>query len=150
MDALIGETCRDDDVLQELMTYKEVFESVELHLAQKGQEYAPRTILDLVLLKQYTAQLLKQGEYHLGRVAASRIEGSVEPLRLRPIPTTAKLTSKWWSSEANKTVLLRICIDREELYGSVNNTRFWNKIAVIYAKVSGQPVYKTLSRTVSA
>ena len=32
----------------------------------------------------------------------------------------------------------------------MNNTRFWNKIAVIYAKVSGQPVHKTLSRTVSA
>ena len=55
IDALIGETCRDDDVLQELMTYKEVFESVQLHLAQKGQSYAPRTISDLQLLKQYTA-----------------------------------------------------------------------------------------------
>jgi len=54
MDALISETCGDDDVLQERMTYKEVFESVQLHLAKKGQQYAPRTILDLVLLKQYT------------------------------------------------------------------------------------------------
>jgi hypothetical protein len=71
MDALIGETCRDDDALYELMTYKEVFNSVQLHLANNKQLYAPRTILDLQLLKQYTAQLLKQGEYYLGRVAAS-------------------------------------------------------------------------------
>jgi hypothetical protein len=37
------------------MTYKEVFKSVQLHLAQKGQDYVPRIVLDLVLLKQYTA-----------------------------------------------------------------------------------------------
>jgi hypothetical protein len=55
INALINETCRDDNVLQELMTYKEVFKSVQLHLAQKGQLYAPWTILDLQLLKQYTA-----------------------------------------------------------------------------------------------
>ena len=47
MDALIGETYRDDDALYELMTYKEVFNSVQLHLANNKQPYAPRTILDL-------------------------------------------------------------------------------------------------------
>jgi hypothetical protein len=55
------------------MTYQEVFNSVQLHLANQKQAYAPRTISDLQLLKQYTAQLLKKGEYHLGRVAASQL-----------------------------------------------------------------------------
>jgi hypothetical protein len=55
------------------MTYQEVFDSVQLHLANQKQAYAPWTISDLQLLKQYTAQLLKKGEYHLGRVAASQL-----------------------------------------------------------------------------
>jgi hypothetical protein len=73
MDALIGETCGDNDALQERMTYQEVFNNVQLHLANQKQAYAPRTISDLQLLKQYTAQLLKKGEHHLGRVAASQL-----------------------------------------------------------------------------
>jgi hypothetical protein len=73
MDALIGETCGDDDVLQEHMTYQEVFDSVQGHLANQKAPYAPRTFLDLQLLKQFTAQLLKKGEYYLGRVAASQL-----------------------------------------------------------------------------
>jgi hypothetical protein len=71
MDALIGETCGDDDALWERMTYQEVFDSVQGHLSNQKAPYAPRTFSDLQLLKQYTAQLLKEGEFHLGRVAAS-------------------------------------------------------------------------------
>ena len=73
MDALIGETCGDDDALQERMTYQEVFDSVQDLLSNQKAPYAPRTFSDLFLLKQYTAQLLKKGEYHLGRVAASQL-----------------------------------------------------------------------------
>jgi hypothetical protein len=55
MDTLIGETYGDDDALQERMTYQEVFDSVQLYLANQKQAYAPQTISDLQLLKQYTA-----------------------------------------------------------------------------------------------
>ena len=73
MDALIGETCGDDDALQERMTYQEVFNSVQGHLSNQKALYAPRTFSDLQLLKQFTTQLLKKGEHHLGRVAASQL-----------------------------------------------------------------------------
>lgn len=72
MDALIGETCVDDDVLQERMTYQQVFDSVNAHLANKKQPYLPRIISDLQLLKEYTTQLLKKPPFHEGRVTASR------------------------------------------------------------------------------
>jgi hypothetical protein len=72
LDALIGETCGDDDVLQERMTYQEVFDSVQGHLLNKKQPYLPRIIFDLHLfLKQYTAQLLKKAPFNEGRVKAS-------------------------------------------------------------------------------
>ena len=73
MDALISETCGDDDASQHHMTYQEVFDSVQGHLSNQKALYAPRTFLDLQLLKQYTAQLLKKEEYHLGRVATSQL-----------------------------------------------------------------------------
>jgi hypothetical protein len=54
MDALIGEACGDDDILEELMIIQEVFDSVQRLLLYQKQPYAPRTFSDLPLLKQYT------------------------------------------------------------------------------------------------
>ena len=73
MDSLIGETYRDDDALQERMTIQEVFESVQGLLSHRKTIYTPCTFLDLSLLKQYTSQLLKTGEYQLGKLAVSRL-----------------------------------------------------------------------------
>ena len=72
---MIGETCGDDDVLQERMTYQEVFDSVQGHLLNKKQPYLSRIIIifDLQLLKQYTTQLLKKAPFNEGRVKASEI-----------------------------------------------------------------------------
>jgi hypothetical protein len=55
MDSLIGESCGDGDILEESMTVQEVFDSVQRLLSYQKQPYAPRTFLDLSLLKQYTA-----------------------------------------------------------------------------------------------
>jgi hypothetical protein len=55
MDTLIGETCGDDDALEDCMTYQEVFNSIQGHLSNQKAQYAPRTFSDLHLLKQYTA-----------------------------------------------------------------------------------------------
>jgi hypothetical protein len=73
MDALIGEACGDSDLLDIPLTDQEVFDYVERLLFDKKAEYAPRTFLDLSLLRQYTAQLLKKGDYRLGRLAASKL-----------------------------------------------------------------------------
>ena len=73
IDALIGEACGDDDILEEPMTIQAVFDSVQRLLSHQKQLYAPRTFSDLSLLKQYTAQILKKGPYHLNRWAASKL-----------------------------------------------------------------------------
>jgi hypothetical protein len=73
MDALIGEACGDDDMIEEPMSVQEVFIAVQSLLSDKKGLYAPRTFSDLSLLKQYTTQMLKKGEYHLGQYAASRL-----------------------------------------------------------------------------
>ena len=73
MDALIGEACGDDDMIEEPMSVQEVFIAVQSLLSDKKGLYAPRTFSDLSLLKQYTAQMLKKGEYHLGQYAASKL-----------------------------------------------------------------------------
>jgi hypothetical protein len=73
MDALIGEAYGDNDILEELMTIQEVFDSVQRLLSHLKQSYAPRTLSDLSLLKQYTAQMLKKGPYYLDKFAASRL-----------------------------------------------------------------------------
>jgi hypothetical protein len=73
LDSLIGEACGDDDKLEELMTIREVFDSVQALLSYQKQPYAPRTFTDLSLLKQYTAQMLKTGPYHLDKFKASRL-----------------------------------------------------------------------------
>ena len=70
---MIGETYGDDDVLQERMTYQEVFDSVQGHLLNKKQLWLSRIISDLQLLRQYTAQLLKKPPFNEGRVKASEI-----------------------------------------------------------------------------
>jgi hypothetical protein len=53
------------------MTYQEVLDNVDIKLAQTKELYTPRVIADLHLLRQYTQQLLKLGQYRLGRVNAS-------------------------------------------------------------------------------
>jgi hypothetical protein len=73
LDALIGEACGDDDILKEPMTIQEVFDRIQSLLSDKKLEYQPRTFFDLSVLKQYTAQMLKKGRYHLDRYAASRL-----------------------------------------------------------------------------
>jgi hypothetical protein len=73
MDSLIGEACRDEDILEELMTVQEVFNSVQTLLSYQKQSYAPRIFFDLSLLKQYTAQMLKKGEHYLDKFAASKL-----------------------------------------------------------------------------
>jgi hypothetical protein len=42
-------------------------------LSNKKLKYAPRTFFDLSVLKQYTAQILKKGEYHINKYAASKL-----------------------------------------------------------------------------
>ena len=70
---MIGETCGDDNALQEHMTYQEVFNSVQGHLSNQKALYTPRIFSDLHLLKQFTAQLLKKEEHHLERVTTSQL-----------------------------------------------------------------------------
>ncbi len=51
LDALLGESCGDEDILQEPMTIQEVLNSVQGLLTNKKLEYTPRTFYDLLLLK---------------------------------------------------------------------------------------------------
>ena len=51
LDALLGESYGDKDVLQEPMTIQEVHNSVQGLLTNKKLEYAPWTFYDLLLLK---------------------------------------------------------------------------------------------------
>ena len=60
-------------MIEELMSIQEVFNTIQSLLSDKKGQYAPRTFFDLSLLKQYTAQMLKKGEYYLGQYAASRL-----------------------------------------------------------------------------
>ena len=73
IDALISEACGDSDLLDIPLTDQEVFNHVKGLLFDKKAKYAPQTFLDLSLLRQYTAQLLKKGDYRLGRLAASKL-----------------------------------------------------------------------------
>ena len=73
LDALLGESCGDEDILQEPMTIQEVLNSVQGLLTNKKLEYAPRTFYDLSLLKQYTSQMLKKEPYYMDRFAASKL-----------------------------------------------------------------------------
>jgi hypothetical protein len=76
LDALIGNACGDDEALDVRMTYQEVLNDVDIKLAQTKELYTPRIIADLHLLRQYTQQLLKLGQYRLGRVDASLLVAS--------------------------------------------------------------------------
>ena len=73
IDALIGEACGDTEILEEPMTLQDTFDRVQSLLSDKTQQYAPRTIFDLSLLKQYTAQMLKEGGYYMGPIEASQL-----------------------------------------------------------------------------
>jgi hypothetical protein len=73
LDSLIGEAYRDKDILEELMTVQEVLDSIQKLLAYQKQLYAPRSFSDLSLLKQYTAQMLKKGEYYLDKFTVSKL-----------------------------------------------------------------------------
>jgi hypothetical protein len=63
LDALIGNACGDDKALDVQMTYQEVLDDVDIKLAQTKELYTSRIIADLHLLRQYTQQLLKLGQY---------------------------------------------------------------------------------------
>jgi hypothetical protein len=76
LDALIGTACGDDEALDVRMTYQEVLDDVDIKLAQTKELYTPRIIADLHLLRQYTQQLVKLGQYRLGRVDASLLVAS--------------------------------------------------------------------------
>jgi hypothetical protein len=73
LDALIGGACGhgDDETLWEIMTIKEVYDDVSKLLLNKNQVYAPKIFLDLNMLKQFTAQMLKEGEFYMGALPAS-------------------------------------------------------------------------------
>jgi len=58
------------------MTYQEVLDDVDIKLAQTKELYTPRIIADLHLLRQYTQQLVKLGQYQLGRVNTSLLVAS--------------------------------------------------------------------------
>lgn len=73
LDALIGDACGDNDALDQSMTVQQVFDQVQSLLSDKKLEYAARTFLDLSLLKQYTAQMLKKGVYQLNKFEASKL-----------------------------------------------------------------------------
>jgi hypothetical protein len=70
LDALIGNAYGDDEALDVRMTYQEVLNNVDIKLAQTKELYTLRIIADLHLLRQYTQQLLKLGQYRLERVNA--------------------------------------------------------------------------------
>jgi len=63
MDALIRNTCGDNEALDIRMTYQEVLNDVDIKLAQIKDSYTPYIVADLHLLRQYTQQLLKPGQY---------------------------------------------------------------------------------------
>ena len=73
LDALIGKAYRDNNILKEPMSIRQVFNSVQGLLSNKKQLYALRTIFDLLLLKQYTVQMLKKEEYYLDKFTASKL-----------------------------------------------------------------------------
>ena len=58
-------------MIEEPMSIQEVFNTIQSLLSDKKGQYAPRTFFDLSLLKQYTAQMLKKGEYYLSLIKAS-------------------------------------------------------------------------------
>jgi hypothetical protein len=76
LDALIGNACGDDEALDVRMTYQEVLDDVDIKLAQIKDLYTPYIVADLHLLRQYTQQLLKPGQYRLGRIDASLLVAS--------------------------------------------------------------------------
>ena len=68
----MGEACRDDEALEERMTYEEVLADVKRLIQEPKQEYQPRTIQDLLLIKQYVQQLLKPDpKDRMNRIEAS-------------------------------------------------------------------------------
>ena len=71
MDALMGEACSNNEGLEVQMTYQELLNDVDKKLAKGKDEYMPRIVADLHLLRQFTQQLLKQGPYRLGKMEAS-------------------------------------------------------------------------------
>jgi hypothetical protein len=76
LDALIRTACGDNKALDVRMTYQKVLNDVDIKLAQTKELYTPRVIANLHLLQQYTQQLLKLGQYRLGRVDASLLVAS--------------------------------------------------------------------------
>jgi len=73
INALISKAYGDSDLLDIPLTDQEVFNHVKGLLFDKKAKYAPQTFLDLSLLRQYTTQLLKKGDYRLRRLAASKL-----------------------------------------------------------------------------
>ena len=54
MDALIRNTCGDNEALDIQMTYQEVLNNMDIKLAQIKDLYTPCIVADLYLLRQYT------------------------------------------------------------------------------------------------
>jgi hypothetical protein len=71
LDAFIGTACRDNEALDIQMTYQEVLNDMDIKLAQTKELYTLYVIADLHLLRQYTQQLLKLGQYRLRTVDIS-------------------------------------------------------------------------------
>ena len=71
LDTLIREDCGDENALKDPLTIQKVLNSIQTILSNSKQLYLPRIIYDLQLLKQYTANMLKEGQYHLDCFAAS-------------------------------------------------------------------------------
>jgi hypothetical protein len=76
LDALIGDAYGDNEALDVRMTYQEVLDDVDIKLARTDNPYTSRIVADLHLLRQYTQQLLKLGQYWLGRIDASLLVAS--------------------------------------------------------------------------
>jgi len=67
------------------------------------------------------------------------------------MPKKKQATSLWWKDETNRTAVLRLCIDKQHIYGKpgISLASFWKRISVNYAALSQQPEHGTLARTVS-
>jgi len=76
LDALIRDAYGDNEALDVRMTYQEVLDDVDIKLARIDNPYTSRIVADLHLLRQYTQQLLKLGQYRLRRIDASLLVAS--------------------------------------------------------------------------
>lgn len=75
------------------------------------------------------------------------VEGSEGPADSKE--AKKRVVKQWWKSESNRTALLRICLEKQELYGHIADKGFWSKVSKRYSEISGHPPHQTLSRVVS-